>query len=70
MLDQVIHKLWFSTECDLNVSFTPAAFEEPSTYLDTAIMETMKKIMDAVTHLMKSFKRKERNTTIQATNQS
>lgn len=47
------------------VNFTPAALEEPSEYLDTAIMEMMKKIMEAVTHLMKSFERKERNTMIQ-----
>lgn len=39
-------------------SVTPAAFEEPSEYLDTAIIEMMKKIMEAVTHLMKSFERK------------
>lgn len=46
-------------------NFTPAALEEPSTYLDTAIMEMMKKIMEAVTHLKKSFERKERNTIVQ-----
>lgn len=34
----------------------PAALEEPSTYLDTAIMEMIKKMMEAVTHLMKSIK--------------
>lgn len=34
----------------------PAAFEEPSEYLDTAIIEMMKKIMEAVTHLMKSVR--------------
>lgn len=38
---------------------TPAALEEPSAYLETAIMEMMKKIMEAVTHLMKSFKKKK-----------
>lgn len=43
----------------LKRNFTPAALEAPSTYLDTAIMEMMKKIMEAVTHLMKSFNRKE-----------
>lgn len=42
----------------LNSNFTPAALEAPSPYLDTAIMEMMKKIMEAVTHLMKSFKKK------------
>lgn len=34
----------------------PAALEEPSAYLDTEIMETMKKIIAAVTHLMKSIR--------------
>lgn len=46
------------------VNFTPAALEEPSTYLDTAIMEMIKKMMEAVTHLMKSFERKEINTIV------
>lgn len=41
------------------LSFTPAALEEPSAYLDTAIMEMMKKIIEAVTHRMKSLERKE-----------
>lgn len=35
---------------------TPAALEEPSAYLDTAIMEMIKKMMEAVTHLMKSIR--------------
>lgn len=42
-------------------ALTPAALEEPSAYLDTAIMEMMKKIMEAVTHLMKSLREKKRN---------
>lgn len=41
------------------VAFTPAALEEPSTYLETAIMEMIKKMMEALTHLRKSFKVKE-----------
>lgn len=52
------------------VDFTPAALEAPCEYLDTAIMEMMKKIMEAVTHLMKSFERKKRNTTIQRKHQT
>lgn len=47
------------------LSVTPAALEEPSTYLDTAIMEMMKKIMEAVTHRMKSLN-KERNSSGEA----
>lgn len=47
------------------VYFTPAALEEPSEYLDTEIMEMMKKMMEAVTHLMKSFERKEGNGMIE-----
>lgn len=43
------------------VDLTPAALEEPSGYLDTAIMEMMKKIMEDVTHLMKSFRKREKN---------
>lgn len=48
--------------CDAEVNFTPAALEEPSTYLDTEMMEMMKKMMEADTHLMKSFDRQARNS--------
>lgn len=51
-------QLWTDIYADDDDSVTPAAFEEPSEYLDTAIIEMMKKIMEAVTHLMKSFERK------------
>lgn len=53
-----------NTHDDAKISLTPAALEEPSAYLDTAIMEMMKKIMEAVTHLMKSFERKHRDSRI------
>lgn len=47
---------------EFKMSLTPAALEDPSAYLDTAIMEMMKKIMEAVTHLMKSFEGKQTET--------